>query len=84
MAYRKTQMEFIEAPAFNRHWSEYLGDEDYRALQAELVTNPELGDLMQNTGGFRKLRWVIRGAARDAGAVFESSTTILHLTIRSG
>jgi len=36
-------MEFIEAPAFNRYWSEYLGDEDYRALPAELVTNPEMG-----------------------------------------
>ncbi len=69
MAYRKTQMEFIEAPAFNRHWSEYLGDDDYRALQGELVANPELGDLMQNTGGFRKLRWADprRGKGRRGG-----------------
>ena len=48
------------------------------------MANPELGDLMQNTGGFRKLAGLIRGAARDAGAGCESSTTILHRTIKSG
>jgi hypothetical protein len=50
-------MEFIEAPAFTRHLSDYLSDDEYRAVQEELVTNPELGDLMPGTGGFRKMRW---------------------------
>ena len=50
-------MEFIEAPAFTRHLSDYLGDDEYRAVQEELGTNPELGDLMPGTGGFRKMRW---------------------------
>lgn len=50
-------MEFIEAPAFSRSVSRYLGDEEYRALQAYLAANPLLGDLMPGTGGFRKLRW---------------------------
>jgi hypothetical protein len=44
-------MEFIEAPAFTRHLSKYLDDDQYRTLQAELATN--LGDLMPGTGGFR-------------------------------
>src|SRR5208282_927714 len=47
-------MEFIEAPAFTRHLSDYLNDEDYREMQARLGANPELGDLMPGTGGFRK------------------------------
>ena len=46
-------MEFIETPAFTRHLSKYLDDDQYRTLQAELATNPELGDLMAGTGGFR-------------------------------
>ena len=50
-------MEFIEAPAFTRHLSKYLDDDEYRTLQAELAANPELGDLMPGTGGFRKMRW---------------------------
>ena len=62
-------MEFIEAPAFARHLSNYLIDDDYRELQARLGANPELGDLMPGSGGFRKLRWADarRGKGRRGG-----------------
>jgi hypothetical protein len=50
-------MEFIEVPAFTRRVFDYLKDDAYRTLQARLADNPELGDLMPGTGGFRKLRW---------------------------
>jgi len=62
-------MEFIEAPAFTRHLPNYLTDDDYGELQAKLGGNPELGDLMPGTGGFRKLRWadVRRGKGRRGG-----------------
>jgi hypothetical protein len=62
-------MEFIEAPAFTRYVSEYLTDDDYRQLQNQLANNPELGDLMPGTGGFRKLRWADprRGKGRRGG-----------------
>jgi hypothetical protein len=62
-------MEFIEAPAFTRHLSGYLNDDDYRELQARLAANPELGDLMPGMGGFRKVRWADarRGKGRRGG-----------------
>ena len=62
-------MEFIEAPAFTRHLSKYLDDDEYRTLQAELTANPELGDVMPGTGGFRKMRWADarRGKGRRGG-----------------
>jgi hypothetical protein len=62
-------MEFIEAPAFTRHLSDYLDDEGYREMQMRLAANPELGDLMPGTGGFRKARWVDarRGKGRRGG-----------------
>jgi len=62
-------MIFIEALAFTRHLSEYLDDEQYRELQTRLAANPELGDLMPGTGGFRKLRWADarRGKGRRGG-----------------
>jgi hypothetical protein len=50
-------MEFFEAPAFSRHLSGYLDDEQYRGVQNALASKPDLGDLMPGTGGFRKLRW---------------------------
>ena len=62
-------MEFIEAPAFTRHLSRYLSDDGYRELQARLAANPEIGDLMPATGGFRKMRWADarRGKGRRGG-----------------
>jgi hypothetical protein len=50
-------MLFIEAPAFTRHLPSYLTDDEYRQLQGALLTNPEAGAVMPQTGGFRKLRW---------------------------
>jgi hypothetical protein len=62
-------MEFIEAPAFTRHLPSYLNDDEYQALQVELGENPEAGDLMPGTGGFRKMRWadVRRSKGRRGG-----------------
>jgi hypothetical protein len=78
------RMEFIEAPAFMRHLSNYLSDDEYRAVQEELGTNPELGDLMPSTGGFRKMRWADarRGKGRRGGC--ELSITTSSRIIRYG
>jgi hypothetical protein len=50
-------VEFIEASAFTWHVSKYLLEDEYQALQKALLENPDLGDLMTGTGGFRKVRW---------------------------
>ncbi len=47
---------FIELPSFARHRSGYLDDESFLALQAYLMSNPEAGDVIEGTGGLRKLR----------------------------
>jgi hypothetical protein len=62
-------MEFIEAPAFSKYVAHYLNDDEYRRLQAELADNPETGDIVPGTGGFRKMRWVDvrRGKGRRGG-----------------
>jgi len=62
-------MEFVEAPAFTRHLSGDLSDDDYRKLQAGLSASSESGDVMPGTGGFRKLRWADarRGKGRRGG-----------------
>lgn len=48
---------FLELPAFERHRSNYLDDECFRLLQDTLLANPEAGDLIEGTGGLRKLRF---------------------------
>lgn len=47
---------FVELPAFQRHRSEYLSDEAFRGLQNTLLLTPEAGDVIQDTGGLRKMR----------------------------
>ncbi len=81
-------MVFIEAPAFTRHVDEYLDDDRYRALQGALAANPDLGDLMPGTGGFRKLRWADprrskgrRGGLRIIYFYFESDQQIWLMTL---
>jgi len=51
------KLVFFETPLFTRLLPDYLNDESYRDLQSVLMVNPELGDIMPGTGGFRKLRW---------------------------
>jgi hypothetical protein len=77
-------MEFVEAPPFTRHLADYLNEESYRELQACLAANPEAGDLMPGTGGFRKLRWGMRGAAKDEEVDCELFTTTSSPAIKSG
>jgi hypothetical protein len=57
-------MEFIEAPAFTRYLSDYLDDEEYRALQKQLGLSPDVGDVIPGTGGFRKIRWADKGRGK--------------------
>jgi hypothetical protein len=47
---------FVELPPFERLRSSYLDDDAYRALQTELMRNPLAGDVIEGTGGLRKLR----------------------------
>jgi len=60
---------FIELPAFERHRDEYLDDDGFSHLQIALMANPEAGDLIEGTGGLRKLRFgdARRGKGRRGG-----------------
>jgi mRNA-degrading endonuclease RelE of RelBE toxin-antitoxin system len=50
-------LEFRETAVFTRAIVDLLSDDEYSDLQGRLVVNPEAGDLIQETGGLRKLRW---------------------------
>lgn len=48
---------FVELPAFTRHRDLYLDDEGFRRLQQSMMENPLCGDVIEGTGGLRKLRY---------------------------
>ena len=60
---------FVELPAFERQRAEYLSDEVFRLLQATLMKSPAAGDVIEGTGGLRKLRFadVRRGKGKRGG-----------------
>jgi len=60
-------MEFIETPVFTKHITALMSDEEYRALQNELVEAPERGDLIKGGGGIRKLRYGLREKGKSGG-----------------
>lgn len=83
-------MELIEARGFTRSLYNYLNEDQYGALQAALVRNPETGDVIPGTGGFRKMRWndAARGKGRRGGLriiyyYFEADRQIWMMSIYS-
>jgi hypothetical protein len=60
---------FVELPAFERYRAEYFSDEAFTILQAILMKSPEAGDVIEGTGGLRKLRFADarRGKGKRGG-----------------
>jgi hypothetical protein len=60
-------MVFIETPVFTEQVVELLSDEEYCKLQRHLASYPTAGDVIQGTGGLRKLRWSAHGVGKRGG-----------------
>ncbi|WP_374357971.1 toxin [Pseudoduganella danionis] len=60
---------FVELPAFARYRADYLDDVAYTRLQTTLMQHPEAGDVIEGTGGLRKLRYpdTQRGKGKRGG-----------------
>jgi hypothetical protein len=58
----------VETPEFLARASGLLSDQERSELVDFLARNPTAGDLMQGTGGGRKLRWGAKGKGKRGGA----------------
>ena len=60
---------FVELPAFEKYRADYLGDVEFRQLQKILMDDPQAGDIIEGTGGLRKLRFADqrRGKGKRGG-----------------
>jgi len=58
----------IETPEFLAAARRMLTEAERAALVNFVAENPTAGDLMQGTGGARKLRWGARGKGKSGGA----------------
>lgn len=60
-------MIIIETPIFTKLITTLMSDDEYKDLQEALVTRPEMGALIKNSGGLRKVRWSLEGRGKSGG-----------------
>jgi mRNA-degrading endonuclease RelE of RelBE toxin-antitoxin system len=76
-----TTMEIKETPLFTKRVLELLDDDDYALLQAALVMNPQLGNVIVGTGGIRKVRWGGSDRGKRGGTRIIYFAALAHDTI---
>lgn len=60
---------FVELPLFRTRWEDLgMTDADLMRLQAELLADPKVGDVMRGTGGVRKMRFAFEHKGKSGGA----------------
>ncbi|MFY1667939.1 hypothetical protein [Pseudomonas sp. Pseu.R1] len=72
-------MIFIETRIFTQDLHALLNDEEYSAFQVFLARNPLAGDVIQGTGGLRKIRW----SSQDKGKRSGVRVIYYHVTLAS-
>jgi hypothetical protein len=57
----------VELPEFQRKSSKLLSTDENSHIINYLAAHPAAGDIMQGTGGIRKLRWSAQGRGKSGG-----------------
>lgn len=78
-------MIFIETEFFTEDVQQLLDDDEYHRFQLFLTAQPECGDVIQDTGGLRKIRWKVRGKGKRGGVriiyFYQSKRTEVRLLL---
>ncbi len=79
-------MEIIETSIFTKQVNKILSDDEYRLLQNLLILKPDLGKIIPDSGGLRKVRWSGVGKGKRGGSRiiyywFKNKRIILMLLI---
>lgn len=60
-------MIFIETPIFTKRLNGLLDDDSYAEFQRQLSFQPDAGDIIEGTGGIRKIRVASGGRGKRGG-----------------
>ncbi len=77
-------IEFIETSIFTRQIKAMATDDELKALQVELIAQPEKGDLIQGTGGLRKVRMATGQQGKSGSArviYFLATAEVIYLVL---
>ena len=60
--------QFISTLYFDKRWEKVkLDDEDRQRLENEIQTNPQIGKVIEGTGGLRKMRFALNNTGKSGG-----------------
>lgn len=77
-------IEFIETSMFTRQIKQIATDDELNELQKELIESPDKGDLIQKTGGLRKVRMATGSQGKSGSArviYFLATEEIIYLVM---
>jgi hypothetical protein len=77
-------IEFIETPMFTRQIKQIATDEELRELQKTLIESPDKGDIIQKTGGLRKVRMATGNQGKSGSArviYFLATAEVIYLVM---
>ena len=60
-------MVIIESSIFTKLINALMSDDEYKDFQEALIKRPDMGDLIQRSGGLRKVRWQLEGRGKSGG-----------------
>ena len=67
MDYNLNMQAIVELPEYKKRAQKLLEDFDAESLISYLAPHPKSGDLIQGTGGIRKLRWGKANTGKSGG-----------------
>lgn len=82
-------MIFVETSNFTADVQKYHAESELLELQKELIKDPTKGDLIQGSGGFRKIRMAGQGRGKSGGyrviyyLITNDSILLTHLYAKS-
>ncbi|MCC3721484.1 type II toxin-antitoxin system RelE/ParE family toxin [Rouxiella badensis] len=77
-------IEFIETSIFTRQIKQIATDDELKELQRELIESPDKGDLIQKTGGLRKIRMATGSQGKSGSArviYFLATEEVIYLVM---
>lgn len=77
-------IEFIETTMFTRQIKQIATDDEIKELQKELIESPDKGDLIQKTGGLRKIRMATGNQEKSGSArviYFLATAEVIYLVM---
>ena len=68
MEYKSTVQTVVETPTYLAVATKLFGEEERAEIVALIAADPECGDVIRGTGGFRKVRVARKGMGKSGGA----------------